>query len=427
MPYRPSPLALAATAALLGLAPSTAAAQQSARGPLACYVPGSGTVYRVKEANTPASCAAGHVEFSLAPELPSASLVSAAAASLPTNSRGAYDLSNVNGLVAAGTESSGNAPASGAGTRFMWYPNRSALRAGRVTGDQWDAGNVGNRSVAFGYNSRATGHASFAVGSGTTANGETAVAMGANSTAVGYAVAIGSSNAALGGHAIAMGLGSTATGIGSIAVGNRTTAGASYAIALGDQVVANGPSSMALGQNASTNGKLGAFVYGDRSTSTPVRAQINNHFVVRAARIWLGSTSNATATTGRFIETSTGAYLSSGGTWVNSSDVNRKRGFEAVDGERVLERIAGMPVSTWAYRDESDSVRHMGPTAQDFRAAFGLGDTDKTIATVDADGVALAAAKALERRTAELRRENRELRAQMEKLARRLTALEEGR
>ena len=92
-----------------------------------------------------------------------------------------------------------------------------------------------------------------------------------------------------------------------------------------------------------------------------------------------------------------------------------------------LDRIAGLAVSTWSYRDESDSVRHMGPTAQDFRAAFGLGDTDRNIATVDADGVALAAAKALERRTAELRRENEELRLQVAELARRLAALEEGR
>jgi hypothetical protein len=33
--------------------------------------------------------------------------------------------------------------------------------------------------------------------------------------------------------------------------------------------------------------------------------------------------------------------------------------------------------------------------AQDFRAAFGLGDDEKTIATVDADGVALAAIQGL--------------------------------
>lgn len=41
----------------------------------------------------------------------------------------------------------------------------------------------------------------------------------------------------------------------------------------------------------------------------------------------------------------------------------------------------------------------MGPVAQDFRAAFGLGDTDRGITTVDVGGVALAGVKALDTRT----------------------------
>ena len=141
-----------------------------------------------------------------------------------------------------------------------------------------------------------------------------------------------------------------------------------------------------------------------------------------------------TATADRFIETSTGAYLSSGGTWTNSSDSTRKTGFQDVDGESVLAKLAVMPIRTWQYRAEDSSVRHIGPTAQDFRAAYGLGDTEKAIATVDADGIALAAVQALEKRTreqaktiAELQDARREiqdlrlaldaLRAQMEQLA----------
>ena len=50
---------------------------------------------------------------------------------------------------------------------------------------------------------------------------------------------------------------------------------------------------------------------------------------------------------------------------------------------------------------EDDEVRHMGPTAQDFRATFGLGQSELSIGTVDADGVALVAAQALERRSTE--------------------------
>ena len=44
---------------------------------------------------------------------------------------------------------------------------------------------------------------------------------------------------------------------------------------------------------------------------------------------------------------------------------------------------------------QSPSVRHVGPMAQDFHAAFGLGGDDKHINTVDADGVALAAIQGL--------------------------------
>lgn len=49
----------------------------------------------------------------------------------------------------------------------------------------------------------------------------------------------------------------------------------------------------------------------------------------------------------------------------------------------------------WRYKSEPEDVRHIGPVAQDFRAAFNLGADDKHISTVDADGVALASVQAL--------------------------------
>ena len=85
------------------------------------------------------------------------------------------------------------------------------------------------------------------------------------------------------------------------------------------------------------------------------------------------------------IATSTGAYLSASGTWTNASDVNRKHRFADVSGEDVLARLRRIPVQTWSYRTDPDGVRHIGPTAQDFRAAFGLGQDSISIATVDAD------------------------------------------
>ena len=90
-----------------------------------------------------------------------------------------------------------------------------------------------------------------------------------------------------------------------------------------------------------------------------------------------------------------GARLTNGGVWTNASDRAAKANFDAVDSRQVLERVATMPIQTWNYRTEQESTRHMGPTAQDFYAAFSLGDSDKGIGTVDADGVALAAIQGL--------------------------------
>jgi hypothetical protein len=85
------------------------------------------------------------------------------------------------------------------------------------------------------------------------------------------------------------------------------------------------------------------------------------------------------------------------------SDRNAKANFSAVDGQTVLSRLAALPIATWNYKAQPDSIRHMGPTAQDFSAAFGLGEDDRHISTVDAQGVALAAIQALYQTVVELR------------------------
>jgi len=111
----------------------------------------------------------------------------------------------------------------------------------------------------------------------------------------------------------------------------------------------------------------------------------------------------------RFLNTSTGAYLSASGTWSNLSDANSKENFQAVDGEELLSRLASLPIQKWNYRVDGAAIQHIGPTAQDFHQAFGVGDNDRTLSTIDPAGVALAAiqqlyrtTRALENRTAEL-------------------------
>jgi hypothetical protein len=90
-----------------------------------------------------------------------------------------------------------------------------------------------------------------------------------------------------------------------------------------------------------------------------------------------------------------GARLTSGGTWTNASDLNSKENITAIEPREVLEKVSAMPIARWNYKVEKDSTQHIGPMAQDFHAAFGLGDSDKSIATIDADGVALAAIQGL--------------------------------
>ena len=82
----------------------------------------------------------------------------------------------------------------------------------------------------------------------------------------------------------------------------------------------------------------------------------------------------------------------------------------------MLERLARIPIQSWNYIAQGEHIRHAGPIAQDFHAAFGLGEDDKHIATVDADGVALAAIQGLNQKLEEQRAENAELKQRLEAL-----------
>jgi len=113
-------------------------------------------------------------------------------------------------------------------------------------------------------------------------------------------------------------------------------------------------------------------------------------------------------------EMTAGVFLAAGGgSWLFVSDARKKTAFQDVDGEQLLNNLRAMPVRSWQYKSQGTSIRHMGPTAQDFRSAFGVGESDTTITSVDADGVALAAARALEARTRALRTENAALREEL--------------
>lgn len=100
------------------------------------------------------------------------------------------------------------------------------------------------------------------------------------------------------------------------------------------------------------------------------------------------------------------------GTINQSSDRNLKTNFVAVNPREVLAKVSAIAISSWEYK-ESPGNRHVGPMAQDFHAAFGLGASDRTIATVDADGVALAAIQGVHELVREKEAEIRALREQV--------------
>ena len=102
----------------------------------------------------------------------------------------------------------------------------------------------------------------------------------------------------------------------------------------------------------------------------------------------------------------------------------------AIDVGDVLQRVLAMPITRWRYRNDT-AAWHLGPVAEDFHAAFGLGESEQYIGTVDADGVALAAIQGLaarsEARASALQQENAQLRATLDALAARVAALEQER
>lgn len=115
----------------------------------------------------------------------------------------------------------------------------------------------------------------------------------------------------------------------------------------------------------------------------------------------------------------TGAGLWVAGTFVSASDRNLKENFKPVDARAVLDKVAALPLSEWNYKEDTGS-RHLGPMAQDFYVAFGVGPDDKHITTVDEGGVALAAIQGLNQK---LETENAALKARLEKLERLVESL----
>ena len=205
---------------------------------------------------------------------------------------------------------------------------------------------------------------------------------------------------------IAAGGYNTVSGEGAVIDGgfNSTAAGTFATIPGGYVNSAAGTYSFAAGARASA-AQTGTFVWSDGSNGDTVLSSTRAYeFLARASGgviFW----TNPGATIG--------VYLAPGsGTWASESDRNVKTDVVQLDDAAVLDKVVALPISRWSYKSER-GVRHVGPMAQDFYAAFKVGEDDKHITSIDEDGVALAAIKALHLHVKALDSENAQLRARL--------------
>jgi trimeric autotransporter adhesin len=280
------------------------------------------------------------------------------------------------------------------------YSNSAANRCATVGGGYGNKAQGIYSTVSGGRLCRASGSYSVVFG------GHSNEALGSSSVVCG-----GRSNQATATYSYAGGgYGNKASGLNSMVPGGLyNEAAGSYSFAAGREAKAN---------------NTGSFVWGDNQGSA-IASTGSNQFIVRSSGgIWFGSNSSPSIPSGQFIATSTGAYLSSGGTWTNASDRNLKEGFSPVNESEILAKVSELPITSWNYKSEDRSVTHIGPVAQDFNAAFNLGNDERSISTVDADGVALVAIKALYNQNLAKDAEISQLRNQLADLETRLEKLE---
>ena len=308
------------------------------------------------------------------------------------------------------------------------YPGTNNLFSGAAViagGENNTAGSHG--FVGGGASNRATGnYATVAGGRNHQALGNyTSVGGGSGHSALGAGSTIGGGlgNTAATNSTVAGGFGNDATGtfscvgggflneasgyFGATFGGGYNEAGGYASVTVGGvRNLASRPFSFAAGRRARAVHD-GSFVWADGTDmdrSSSARDEFN---VYAEGGVRMFSSSSGAS----------GVRLAPGaGSWSSVSDRDAKDEVQPVDAEQILALVANLPITTWSYRTQGPEVRHMGPMAQDFHAAFALGTGETTIDTIDADGVALAAIQGLNARLDARDKEIAELRAELETL-----------
>jgi hypothetical protein len=319
-------------------------------------------------------------------------------------------------FVATGNLGIGTSPMQGKGYRTSWDSYKGAFRSGYAD-NEWDDANVGFFSWAGGSNSTAIGLYALAFGD-------------TNSAESTSSIVFGSGNQVKGAAGFSAGAGNRVCDTYGVALGNKAQSGGPLingkcdpdtfnirglaAVAIGYNVTADQDHTTALGKFATNNGFSGTFIWSDGSATASAdtfRNTANNEFAARATGGFRFRT-NLGGTTGCNLPAGSGVFNC-------TSSRSTKENFMSVNGDDILARVRKIPVTTWNYISEGQQVRHMGPMAEDFYQAFGLGTGNTSIGVQDIAGVSMAAIKALEQRTAELQQKTTEveqLRAEVSEL-----------
>lgn len=282
---------------------------------------------------------------------------------------------------------------------------------------------AGARSAAYGRLTTAAADEATALGhSASAAAGATAVGQSADadadfSTVIGHDARIfgGSNGSVVLGDSAQIGNG--AATINAAAIGYRAQINQSNAMVLGSIPGVNNASSyvdVGIGTNTPqtalhirrTNGTATMLIEEANVVQGPrdlFEISNNGNPEFRMTNIGNGNSWAFSAGLRFVVKNNAGAWVSRiaangdmeiSGVLTELSDVNAKQDIEPVDGRGILDKLDNLEISEWSYKD-APGDRHVGPMAQDFHAAFGLGHTDTGIATLDSSGIALAAIKAL--------------------------------
>jgi hypothetical protein len=287
------------------------------------------------------------------------------------------------------------------------YKNQANGPEATVAGGANNIAGPQGATVAGGFGNQASGSGSFVGGGGfdgTNFSGNTA-SGGASTVAGGFGNQAANSYATVGG-----GLQNTASGYGSVVLGGfGNSAKGQFSFAGGQQAVAS--------QN-------GTFVWADANTNVfdpwnlPGVQGFPNSFNVRSTAGFYIVT-GIDSTSGNI---TSGIYVGAGGSgWNTLSDRNAKTNLVSLDAREVLRRLVNVPVMAWNYKSQNAAVRHIGPMAQDFNAAFGVGEADKAgerkyINSLDEEGVALAAIQGLNQKVEEKDAEIHKLEKKLDEL-----------